>query len=154
MSLKEVEPISVYVLKAMLCGSRVTCDPAPTDTDQDVIVLVEYIQASACKIMPPEHFKAIKKYADMESLLVMDGWVCGGSGDQDDEFESWTKDDLNLILTSDIEFYNRFVSATTVCAHLNVLDKEDRKKVFRSVLYTENAYHPEEDGKEFMGGFF
>ena len=36
--LKEVEVIRDHVLRAMLCGSRVTCRPAPTGTDQDVIV--------------------------------------------------------------------------------------------------------------------
>mgnify|MGYP001572939521 CR=1 FL=1 len=43
--LKEVEVIRDHVLRAMLCGSRVTCRPAPTGTDQDVIVLVQHIRS-------------------------------------------------------------------------------------------------------------
>lgn len=135
--LKEVEVIQGAVLKAMLCGSRVTCNPAPTGTDQDVIALVKDIEATA-----NNHFtgKALKDYCnEIADPLHAAGFVCGGSGDGDDEFESWTKGDINLILTADVEFYNRFVAATTVARRLNILEKEDRKALFRAVLYSENC---------------
>ena len=138
--LKEVAKIRDHVLRAMLCGSRVTCRPAPTDTDQDVIVLVRHIEPTkAC---------GSTAYARLYGDLMAEGWVLGGSGEQDDEFESWTKGDINLILTSQEDFYNRFVAATTVCARLNVLDKEDRKAIFRSTLYSEACYNPGENGLE------
>lgn len=143
--LKEVEAIREHVLRAMLCGSRVTCRPAPTDTDQDVIVLVREIESTIVKFGVPVGAAA---YASMHGDLLNGGWYLGGSGDQDDDFESWTKGDINLILTADEVFYNRFVAATTVCARLNLLGKEDRKALFRSVLYSEPCYYPGPNGLE------
>lgn len=141
--LKEVEVIAPAVLRAMLCGSRVTCVPAPTDTDQDVIVLVRDIDATACR----KGGRSYRRYADeVERPLADAGFECGGSGADDDDFESWTKGDINLILTADPDFYRRFVAATTVARHLNVLGKEDRKALFRAVLYGEACYYPGSDG--------
>ena len=141
--LKEIEVIASAVLRAMLCGSRVTCVPAPTDTDQDVIVLVRDIDASACW----KGGKSYRSYADeVERPLADAGFERGGSGSDDDDFESWTKGDINLILTADTEFYERFVAATTVARRLNVLDKEDRKALFRAALYGEACYFPGSDG--------
>ena len=88
------------------------------------------------------------EYPAIYDDLMSGGWTLGGSGDQDDEFESWTIGDINLILTADEDFYNRFVAATTVCARLNVLNKEDRKAIFRAVLYSEGCYSPGENGLE------
>lgn len=150
MALKEVEVISKHVIKAMLCGSRVTCLPAPTDTDQDVIVLVRNIESSVCHVVAESMVEAAAQYCDLRNTLQEKGWELGGSGDCEDSFESWTRGDINLILVSDIEFYDRFVAATTVCAELNLMSKEDRRMVFRAVLYSENAYMPAEDGKRFM----
>lgn len=143
--LKEVEVIAPAVLSVMLCGSRVTCVPAPTDTDQDIIVLVKDIEATAVRACA--HSKAYDKYNNSVARPLVDaGFVCGGSGSDDDEFESWTKGDINLILTADPEFYDRFVAATTVARRLNLLDKEDRKALFRAVLYSECSYPPGPDG--------
>lgn len=143
--LKEVEVIQGAVLRAMLCGSRVTCNPAPTDTDQDVIVLVRAIDNQISDMGAYEHYNE-----EIARKLVDAGFVCGGSGTGDEEFESWTKGDINLILTSDVEFYERFVAATTVARRLNILDKEDRKALFRAVLYSERCYHAGEDGQPFV----
>lgn len=148
--LKEVEVIGAAVIKAMLCGSRVTCVPAPTDTDQDVIVLVRDINDTAKDSKHPKHYKEYVK--SIEVPLMSAGYVCGGSGEGDDEFESWTKGEVNLILTADPNFYARFVAATTVARRLNILDKEDRKALFRSVLYSEPCYVTDETGLEMGRG--
>lgn len=123
MPLNETAVIREWVKAEMLCGSRVTCDPAPTDTDQDVLVLVSSIQ-----------------HRDMSKALCNDGWTLGGSGQSDDEFESWTKGDVNLILVDDIGYYERHKCATALCKHFNYLSKADRKTVFRAMLYTESPY--------------
>lgn len=143
--LKEVEVIAPFVRRAMLCGSRVTCNPAPTDTDQDVIVLVEDIEATATREGRPS--SAYKAYFALATALHAAGYVCGGSGTGDDEFESWTKGEINLILTADCEFYERFVAATTVARELNVLDKDLRRALFRAVLYSEACYYPGPHGR-------
>lgn len=110
-----------------LVGSRVTCDPAPTDTDQDVLVLGS-----------PETWPAL------EFLLGLGGFEKGGSnvGDQfsflgtvPNSFQSYTLGDLNLIITFDPEFYRRFMAATWVCKLLNLMAKPDRVALFQAVLY-------------------
>lgn len=120
-------------LKYELVGSRVTCDPAPTDTDQDVLVL-------STKELWVEH---------LGTGLAASGFEKGGSdcGNQSDylaqvplSFQSFTLDKLNLIITFDPEFYRRFMAATCVAKRLNLLDKEDRIMLFQAVLYGNGPY--------------
>jgi len=122
-------------LKYELVGSRVTCDPAPTDTDQDVLVLTN-------DQLWAEH---------LGTGLAASGFEKGGSdcGNQADymantpmSFQSFTLDDLNLIVTFDPEFYRRFMAATGVARHLNLLDKQDRVTLFQAVLYGNEPFVP------------
>ena len=107
-----------------LVGSRVTCDPAPTDTDQDVLCLVD-----------------LDKWPDLIEELTWDGFTFdgneayanaleGGCG-----FRSYRNGEINLILTTDAEFHRRFIAATSVAKHLNLLNKADRIALFQAVLY-------------------
>lgn len=115
-------------LKYELVGSRITCDPAPIDTDQDVLVLADLDQWDA----------------HLAPLLVTEGFDKGGSDCGDVmgylaqtplSFQSFTLGDLNLIITFDPEFYRRFLAATGIAKHLNLLDKDDRVMLFQAVLY-------------------
>lgn len=115
-------------IKYELVGSRVTCDPAPTDTDQDVLVLVD-----------PEQWALY-----LEPLLRVSGFDKGGSDVGDSSgylaqtplsFQSYTFEELNLIVTFDPEFYKRFQAATAVAKRLNLLVKDDRVMLFQAVLY-------------------
>lgn len=145
MSLQEVEVIKSHVLRAMLVGSRVTCNPPAVGTDQDVLVLVKYIEGTANALdSSPEAWREVDA---MHRDLRHSGWLLGGSGDHDDDFESWTHGDVNLILTDSEEFYSLFVCATALCKKLNIMDKEDRKAVFRSVLYKEHCAYLDERGQ-------
>lgn len=112
---------------AALVGSRVTCDPPPTDTDQDILVLVDAFAFNA-------------KRRELSAA----GWELGGSqvniGDMEDpaemgSFVSYRLGELNLILTSDGVYYEKFLAATSVAKRLNLLNKEDRIAVFEAVLY-------------------
>lgn len=123
MPLNETTVIREFVKDEMLCGSRVTCNPAPTDTDQDVLVRID---------------KAA--IGEVATVLYRNGWNLGGSGDQDSEFESWTKADINLILVWDLDFYARHACATGLCKHLNLLSKADRQAAFRAMLYNESPW--------------
>lgn len=51
----------------------------------------------------------------------------------DGGFESWRKDNINLIITYSKEFFDKFMAASDVCRKLNVLNKEDRVMVFEAV---------------------
>lgn len=118
-----------------LVGSRVTCDPPPVDTDQDVLVLTDEL--------------LWRGY--MSPYLEQTGFIVGGSdcGDQalylasnDMTFQSFTHGELNLIVTFSQQFYDRFVAATAVAKALNLLEKVDRIMLFQAVLYG-NAPAPE-----------
>ena len=105
-------------------GSRVTCIPPPTDTDDDRILLVN-------------------NYGDAEAALIADEWHLGGSDIPADEnytapeefFASFTKNDINLIVTPSEEFARRFVADTSVAQRLNLINKHDRIALFQAVLY-------------------
>ncbi len=109
-----------------LVGSRVTCDPAPSDTDQDVLVLVNNEQL--CYLL---------------SYCGNNGFILDGSCVEDSaqylkengRFQSFTKDKINLIITTDNVFYQRFKAATFIAKKLNLLQKQDRIDLFQAVLY-------------------
>ena len=102
-------------IKLEYVGSRVTCVPAPTDTDEDVLILVKNVDQFAGKCIRVG-FKADGSYA--------------GSA-----FVSLRLDEGNLIVTEEEEFYDKFMLATHVCKSLNVLDKQHRITVFQAILY-------------------
>jgi hypothetical protein len=115
------------ILKWAPVGSRVTCMPAPTDTDDDYLVLVS----------PYEHA------AFVEGLCLHQGYKLGGSRPEADggnpfeglTFESYTKGETNLIVTRCPVFYERFMCATRAAKQLNILDKRERISLFQDVLY-------------------
>ncbi len=98
-------------------GSRVTCDPPPTDTDQDILVLV----------------------ADMFDAAFA-GWSCETEaeyeGDGSDlKFVSYREGNVNLIVTDDEKFFDTFMIATRTAKKLNLMQKKDRVTLFRAILY-------------------
>lgn len=108
------------------CGSRVTCNPPPTATDRDFIVLI-----------------AEDKWFDFIAEVTQIGWVQGGSNLPDDanilppekRFLSFVLGRDNLIVTRSPIFYERFIAATHVAKQLNLLRKSDRIMLFQAVLY-------------------
>lgn len=97
-------------------GSRVTCNPPPIGTDLDILCFGD------------EAF---------EDVAVEYGFEPHPAYGDNRRFISYRNGDYNLIVTSDEEFYEKFLVATSVCARLNLLKKEDRVMVFRAVLYGE-----------------
>ena len=104
-----------YAIKLEYVGSRVTCVPAPTDTDEDVLILV----------------KDAVKFAEkcVNAGFVDKGSYVGAA------FISLIQGEVNLIVTHEEEFYDKFMLATHVCKSLNVLDKQHRITVFQAILY-------------------
>lgn len=105
------------------CGSRVTCRPAPMNTDEDWLVDI--------------HWSFWSKAAAVRSVLVDHGFRKEGKTyeGQGQAFESWRKGEVNLIVTPDAEFARKHRLATHVCKKLNLLNKEDRVLVFQAILY-------------------
>jgi hypothetical protein len=117
---------SPFVLQTEPVGSRVTCDPAPTDTDRDWLVLVDSNEG----------------LFELATNLQKDGWSMpepyipleGGTGDET-VFMSCRKAEDNLILTDSPGFFKKFMAASSVAKRLNLLDKADRIALFQAVLY-------------------
>lgn len=104
-------------------GSRVTCDPAPTDTDEDWLVLIRETDFHA----------AI-------SAMSQAGFTLDNPNNhyrpEQSTFNSWRgPNNVNLIVTSDREWHSRFLVATAVAKRLNLLAKADRIELFQAVLY-------------------
>jgi hypothetical protein len=105
-------------IKVAETGSRFICNPPPMDTDQDYICLV-------------------KDLRETDVLVTEEKYERGGSiwPECENNFFSYKRDDTNLIITESEEFFNKFVAATSVAKHLNLLNKEDRVHLFQAVLY-------------------
>lgn len=109
------------VKEFFLGGSRVTCNPPVTDTDRDIVYLVENQESFA-------------------EALMADGWAMGGSMHPIDcaqafKYVSMRKESENAIFTEEHEFFRRFRAATCVSKRLNLMKKEDRIALFQAVLY-------------------
>ena len=115
-----MNPFLDKVVKMEYVGSRVTCSPPPTDTDEDVLLLTNDL-----------------------SMLIADCIEVGFTRDGDHKasyptgFVSLRNGTMNFIVTDDEEFYKKFMLATHVCKSLNVQAKLDRICVFQAILYGE-----------------
>lgn len=113
-----MNPFLDKVVKMEYVGSRITCNPPPTDTDEDVLLLTDDL-----------------------SMLIADCIEVGFTRDGDtrmsypEGFVSLRNGTMNFIVTDDEEFYKKFMLATHVCKSLNVLSKIDRITVFQAILY-------------------
>jgi len=107
--------------KWALVGSRVTCVPPPTDTDQDILVL----------------FTPTKMEDAIEELRA-NRWKQDGDYGSLSEFVSFKSMEsgtlINLILTDEPEWFDLFLEATELCRSENYLKKEDRIKCFNKVM--------------------
>lgn len=108
-------------------GSRFICTPAPTDTDDDWLILVRDMTGEA------------------ENLYAT-GFYEGGSGNNIDGSRSYKKRleagyDLNLILTDKHDFFEKWCAATALAKSLNVLNKDKRIELFNTVLRGRVYHH-------------
>lgn len=118
-----------HVLDWSPTGSRVICDPPPTDTDEDWVCF------------QPQYDAAI-------AALEEDGFKSEGSpkfytGNNRGSFRSLRKGNVNLILTDQREFFDLFVSATELAKRFNLREKADRIALFQVVLYGVEAHNLE-----------
>ena len=106
-------------------GSRVTCSPPPTDTDEDYLILVKDKEATvnALKSMGFEYSIDPEKVAEYEKLGETSDW----------SFTSLFFGNVNYIVTDKVFFFERFLTATHICKTLNLLKKEDRVMVHEAI---------------------
>jgi hypothetical protein len=114
-------PFTDKVLEMEYVGSRVSCNPPPEGTDEDILILTD---------------KAYRLVEDCKAQGFVGGeFYFGRPGKKDSEFVSIRKGDINLIVTEDKGFYDKFLLATHVCKTLNVMEKVNRVMVFQAILY-------------------
>jgi len=108
------------IIKSHPTGSRYICVPAPTDTDNDTVILAN-------------------GFYDWASMLMGDGWEdCGKQYEgHKGEFRAFRKGEENYIVTEDPDFYTSYVKATEGAKALNLLNKDDRIKLFHAVCNTD-----------------
>jgi hypothetical protein len=100
-------------------GSRVTCSPPVMNTDEDFIVLTkERIDAPL-----------------MACGFRLDLGVEFYTGNDNGGFRSFRRGDVNLIVTQEVKFYDKFELATHLAMRFNLLRKEDRIALFQAILY-------------------
>lgn len=125
-----------YISKVEPVGSRRTCCPAPTNTDDDYIILVDGILAKRklhnfLKELGFHNESGRNNCYRMVDQLKW--WIS--------PFRSYRRfdDNINLIVTSDKEFFDKFIDATIVAKMQNLQLKQERVALFQSMLYGNNA---------------
>lgn len=58
-------------------------------------------------------------------------------------FHSWKKDDLNLILTCSVEYFENFSKATRLAKTLNLINKQDRIFLFEAICFDNWEFNEE-----------
>jgi len=109
-------------------GSRVICDP-PEGSDYDVLVYV------ADPWWAPGGGWSVCTGIDSPTRPAELGYPT--------DFRSYRRGEVNLIVTSDPDFYDRFLAATHVAKRLNLKKKPDRVALFQAVLYANCWTEPE-----------
>lgn len=117
-----MEKFNSLVVASHPTGSRYICNPPVLDTDKDTVILID-------------------GYEDWQSLLEDEGWEPCGDYNNNGNFVAYRKGEENYIITEDKEYYMRYVYATRAAKAVNLLNKEDRIKLFEAVLDT---YFPRE----------
>jgi hypothetical protein len=126
-------PRSMEMIAIHRTGSSYTCQPPVLDTDIDFVVLV-----------PELHVALVQ--------LEEDGWKVLGSNsaegkelyEQDPDYSrTWysvRRGKFNLMVTNDVDWYIREVAATMLCKELNLMEKDLRIALFRSIRDGTNGY--------------
>ena len=112
--------ISALVLDIARTGSREICSVYSKLSDEDFILYVSEMNTTF-----------------IWKLLEDEGWKMGGSGESNSKFLSFKKkiNDrvVNLIITSNKQYFDSFVHATIIAKQLDLCNKDDRVELFRIV---------------------
>lgn len=98
-------------------GSRYICNPAPFDTDMDIVCLGT---------------------DELRMALDLAGATIDGNPEQYEgmhDFMSMRLGFVNVIITEKPSFYKKFVEATEMAKEKNLLKKSDRISLFQEHLY-------------------
>lgn len=101
-------------------GSRRTCNPPPTNTDDDYLVLCSDAKQAVRSLKelgfePPEN---IEEYVALHTC----------------SFTSLRFGELNFIVTDDVRWFDKFLTASYFAKKYNVTDKKDRIELFDGIM--------------------
>ena len=102
-----------------LTGSSYICNPPVTNTDIDFVI---YSQ----------------DWDKLHNWCEQNAFKTNFEDYELEEFRSYKRGIINLIVTNDATFYKRFVKATELAKKLNLLDKQQRVDLFDFVMYESN----------------
>ena len=118
------------ILRAAFVGSKVTCDPAPTDTDTDILVLTTCFDDILSALSVPND-----EWENSGSDVKSTGSISDGDFVSYKKILPTTKEEINLIVVQDSCFYDQFLLASAMAKERNLLTKEARIALFQDVLY-------------------
>ena len=105
-------------------GSRVTCDPPPTDTDEDWLVLVTEFDTLHYALVDTGFARSDREYAGAHT-----GLPC----------RFYRRGELNVQVTTDREYFRRSMVACNLAKQFNLLNKVDRIALYTAVA--DQLYH-------------
>lgn len=111
---------------AIPVGSRVTCNPPPTDTDADYLI---YVPASVAQAYLAE-LTAQDWVSDLDTALIARYGQMRNSDNLPVHFTAMRKGEENLIITWSKPFHQSFLAATAVAKRLNLMERDDRVALF------------------------
>lgn len=116
------------VLQAWLVGSQETCSPPPIGSDRDILVLVENLREFS-ELAQQVGFTCESdiEYASIKSNFDSDQFK--------GKFGSFRLGDVNLIVSADHNFIDRFCLATRVAKKLSLQTRPERVTLFQAILY-------------------
>lgn len=98
-------------------GSRVTCNPAPTDTDRDVLVLC--VEGEVDEVV---------------SNICDAGGECCSAVDYGDSMTAVRLNNDNYIITDKREYFDKFIVMTQLAKNWNIQTKQQRHELFQAAV--------------------
>ena len=130
--MKGTEFLNKIAISITPVGSRVTCNPPPTNTDEDYLVLIDVEDDQRFHMANVMHAHGFKYEGDeaygIDAISTDDLTAITG-------FKSFRCGDINLIVTSNTVFHERFLAASARAKELNLMLKAERVALFQTVLY-------------------
>lgn len=125
-------------------GSRVICNPAPTNTDEDWVIQVtnlERLQLFRDFLTEDgwEH-NVGEQYEGHMDLFSEEGELSGFASFKKGVFEDETT--YNILLVGSHAAFRLWTTATGLAKAMNLTKKSERVELFRAILYNEEIYVP------------
>ena len=120
-------------------GSRTIPGAAGPDSDYDLLIFSKRYDSMWSKKEVVGKLRALGFVPDSPKRTVKGqyGETRTLSGYGTGPFDSFRKDDINLILTGKKEFYKSFLEANKLAVAMKLTNRDDRVTLFKYVLYGE-----------------